>query len=108
METLKTLIKRYLGIDVLEFRARKDHERLSNLETKSPYDGKYFYEVFRDDEPENGGFNLKLAGPLDNIRFAVNKDDGFPSAEYPYAQVIDGKVKAVFKQGEIFVSDKLI
>jgi hypothetical protein len=72
-----------------------------NLQKKSkdPYKNKFFYEIELSKELNR----VMLVGPLDNIFFTVSQKN--TKNNYPYAQVIDGKLVNFFKKEEILVTN---
>jgi hypothetical protein len=79
---------------------------MTKEETKSLYEGKFFYEV-RKTIKEDGKIILELEGPFDNIYF-VNKNIPHSHDRYEYVQVMDGTPKQVFTKEEILITDRVL
>lgn len=92
----------------------------SKEEAKALYEGKFFYEVI-----SREGNKLTLAGPFDNIYYAVkhidNKhfcllsrkpatcsDDRKPLPVFEFVQVIDGMPRVAFTREEILVTTQVL
>jgi hypothetical protein len=65
----------------------------------SLYNNKFFYEVVKYDD------YIKLIGPFDNIRYAVDADTG-EETYYKFVQIIDGMPVQVFTEEQILVTER--
>jgi hypothetical protein len=70
---------------------------------KKLYEGKYFYEIVRSEDPQR----LILVGPRDDIYY-VNQVPESDFQEYTFMQVINGTLKQAFKAEEILVTDRVL
>ena len=76
---------------------------ISKKEAKKLYEGKFFYEIVKITSGRNAG-TIQLFGPFDNILYTVGAESRDTLSGF--AQVVDGKAVAFFKQEEILVTDR--